>query len=128
MTQTTLTEPICIIHEDKRKRTASQLDVKILEAVDESLTAFGESVKQVTYFQLENSYHVRKQDIPRRIEEFAKAIEAIFGIGARLIEMKIIEALHARAEGFMYFPKGENLLFKEYVQSIRHFLMNSSLS
>ena len=123
--KTTLMEPIFITHEAKGKQTKNQLDTKIMEAIDESLASFGESVKQVVYFQLENSYHVKKQDIPRRIEEFAAAIEGIFGIGARLIEMKIIETLYANAEGFLYIPKDEDLVFKDYVQNVKSFLMNS---
>jgi hypothetical protein len=129
MTETIiLMEPIYITHETKRKQTKSQLDTKITEAVDESLASFGESVKQVVYFQLENSYHLKKQDIPRRIEEFASAIEAIFGIGARLIEIKVIEKLFANSEGFMYIPKSEDLVFRDYVQNLRRFLVNSVTS
>ena len=118
-------EPIIITHEANRKQTKNQLDTKIMDAIDESLASFGESVKQVIYFQLENSYHVKKQDIPRKIEEFAVAIEGIFGIGARLIEMKIIETLYANAEGFTYVPKDEDLVFKDYVQNVKSFMMTS---
>ena len=125
MTETTFVEPIYITHETKIKQTKNQLDTKIVEAIDESLASFGESVKQFVYFQLENSYHLKKQDVPSKIEEFAVAIEGIFGIGARLIEMKIIETLYAKAEGFLYVPKDEDLLFKDYVQNLRRFLVNS---
>jgi hypothetical protein len=124
MTETTLTEPIYITHKTNRDQTKNQLDMKIIEAIDESLASFGEFVKPAVYFQLENSYNVKKQDIPRRIEEFATAIEAIFGIGARLIEMKIIETLYASAKGFMYIPQSEDLVFEDYVQTVRSFLMS----
>jgi hypothetical protein len=125
MTETAIMEPICITHENKRKQLKNQLDTTILEVVDESLASFGDSVRQVVYFQLQNIYHVPKQEIPTRIEEFAAAIEGIFGIGARLIEMKIIETLYAKAEGFLYVPKDEDLVFKDYMQSFRCFLVNS---
>jgi len=126
MTQTTTTiEPICITHVSKKKSPKNQLDTTIMEAVDQSLASFGDSVKQVVYFQLQNNYHVQKQEIPTKLEEFAAAIEGVFGIGARLIEMKIIETLYAKAEGFLYAPKDEDLLFKDYVQNLRHFLVNS---
>lgn len=121
MTQITLVEPIVITHEVMTKQAKNQLDINIIEAIDESLTSFGESVKQVVYFQLENIYHVKKQDVPRRIEEFVKAVEGIFGIGARLIEMKILETLYARAQEFTYFPQGKDLVFKDYVRSIQSF-------
>jgi len=125
MTETTFMEPIYITHETKRNQTKSQLDTNITEAIDESLASFGESVKRFAYFQLENSYHLKKQDIPRRIDEFATAIEEIFGIGAGLIELKVIETLYANAEGFLYIPKSEDLVFKDYVQNLRRSLVKS---
>ena len=121
MTQTTLVEPIVITGEAMTKQSTNQLDLTIIEAIDESLTSFGESVKQVVYFQLENTYHVKKQDIPRKIEEFVKAVEGIFGIGARLIEMKILQTLYARMHEFTYFPESKDLVFRDYVQSIQSF-------
>ena len=125
MTQTTLIEQVCITREERGRPIDSQLDLKILSAVDDSLASFGESVKQVVYFQLQNKYQMEKQEIPSRIDEFALAIEEIFGIGARLIEMKIMEILCSMAEGFLYVPKDENLTFKEYVQTIRCYLARS---
>jgi len=125
MTETITMESILITHGNKRKPLKTQLDMKIMEAVDESLASFGDSVRQVVYFQLQSNYNVPKQEIPTKIEEFAEAIEAIFGIGARLIEMKIIETLYSKANGFLYIPKDENLMFKDYVQNLRGFLVSS---
>jgi hypothetical protein len=125
MTETVTMESICITHSNKRKPLKNQLDMKIMEAVDESLASFGDSVRQVVYFQLQNNYNVPKQEIPTKIEEFAEAIEAIFGIGARLIEMKIIETLYSKANGFLYIPKDEDLMFKDYVQNLRGYLVSS---
>jgi recombinational DNA repair ATPase RecF len=128
MTETLVMEPINITHETKRKSIKKQIDTTIMEAIDESLALLGDSVRKVVYFQLQKNYNVQKQEIPTRIEEFAAAIEGIFGVGARLIEMKIIESLYAKAEGFLYFTKDEDLLFKDYVQNLRHFLLNSVTS
>jgi hypothetical protein len=124
MTETTSMEPICITYDNKKNPQKNQLDATIMEAVDESLASFGDSVRKVVYFQLKNNYNVAKQEIPAKIEEFASAIQGIFGIGARLIEIKIIETLHAKVEGFLFIPKGENLLFKDYMQNVRCFLVS----
>jgi len=35
--------------------------------------------------------------------------------------MKIIEVLHEKTQHFMYFPKKEDLVFTEYVASLRRF-------
>ena len=125
MTETIVMEPIRITSESKKESLKNRLDMTIMEAVDESLASFGESVRKVVYSQLQNNYNLPKQEIPTRIEEFAAAIEGIFGIGARLIEVKIIETLCTKAKGFLYVPKEGELLFKDYVQNFRHFLVTS---
>ncbi len=122
MTQTTLAQPIYATVLCESKHPENPLDKKILEVIDESLTSFGESVKQVVYFQLQTNRHVEKQDIPSRIEEFASTVEEIFGVGARLIEMKIMETLYARTEGFVYTPGRKDLMFRDYMQSARRFM------
>ena len=128
MTETIVMEPIRITSESKKESLKNRLDMTILEAVDESLASFGESVRKVVYSQLQNNYNLPKQEIPTRIEEFAAAIEGIFGIGARLIEVKIIQTLCTKAKGFLYVPKEGELLFKDYVQNLRHFLVTSVAS
>jgi len=121
MTETITIESILITQSNKRKPLKNQLNMKIMEAVDECLASFGDSVRQVVYFQLQSNYNVPKQEIPTKIEEFAEAIEAIFGIGAQLIEMKIIEKLHSKVNGFLYVPKDEDFRLKDYVQNLRCF-------
>ena len=121
MTETIAMESIFIAHSNKRKPLKNQIDMKIMEAIDESLASFGDSVKQAVYFQLQSNYNVPKREIPTKMEEFAEAIEAIFGIGARLVEMKIIKTLHSKVNGFVYVPKDEDFMLKDYVQNLRCF-------
>src|SRR4030043_1464358 len=101
MTQTTNIETNWIVlSESKRKPCENNMEATLLSAVDESLSSFGDSFKQVIYFQLANTYQIKKEEIPNKINEFADAIEEIFGIGAKLIEMKIIKAIYEKVEGF----------------------------
>jgi len=96
-----------------------------LKAVDEIFSSFGHSGKQAIYFQLENTFKIKKHEIPLKIEDFANAIEQIFGIGAKFIELKIIETLHEKTQHFKYFPKEEDLMFTEYVTSLRRFFQTT---
>jgi hypothetical protein len=125
MSETITMESIFITHSNNGKPLKNQIDMKIMEAIDESLASFGDSVKQAVYFQLQSNYNVPKQEIPTKIEELAEALEAIFGIGARLIEMKIIQTLYLKANGFLYVPKDEDFMLKDYVQKLRGFLASS---
>lgn len=106
----------------KRKNSQNnRLETTITTAVDDSLSSFGDSFKQVIYFQLENTFHIKKQEIPQKIDEFAAAIEDMFGIGATLIEMKILKALHDQVPSFVHFPRGDELVFADYVKNLRYF-------
>jgi len=90
----------------------------LLEAVDESLSTLGETPKQAIYFYLQESFHIMKQDIPEKIDEFAFAIEKIFGEGAKLLEIQIMKSLHERTRGTLrQYPREDSLSFTQYVQA-----------
>jgi len=129
MTPTTNLNTLCQLQLRERKKYSCEdsFDSVMIEAVDEVFSSIGHSCKQAIYFQLENVFKIKKQEIPLKIEDFTDAIEQLFGIGAKFIELKIIEVLHKKTQGFMYFPKKEELVFTEYVVSLRRFFMTASL-
>ena len=94
-----------------------------MEAIDESFSSLSNLDKQEIYFHLENAFKIKKQEIPCKIEDFADALEQMFGIGAKLIEIRIIEALYQRIPDFMFYSKKGAVIFKEYVVSLRTFLL-----
>jgi hypothetical protein len=110
------------LRKKKHKPHENSFETAILDAVDAGFAPFGRFGKQVIYIQLENTFKIKKQEIPYKIEEFADAIEQIFGTGAKLIEIRIIEALHERNQDFVHFPKKGELAFSEYVGDLRSFL------
>jgi hypothetical protein len=123
MTETTNVEiNWTVLRENNRKPCKSNMEATLLSAIDESLSSFGDSFKQVIYFQLANTYHIKKQEIPDKIDEFADAIEEIFGIGAKLIEMKIIKTVYEKVAGFTYIADKKDLIFTEYIENLRRFL------
>lgn len=93
----------------------------LIEAVDDGFSSLGESCKQAIYFHLENTFKIKRQEIPSKIEDFAKAIEQIFGPGAKLIEIEIMKVLRQKVEHFKYFPKQEDIIFTEYIATLRCF-------
>jgi len=129
MTPTTNLNTLCQLQLRERKKYSCEdsFDSVMIEAVDEVFSSIGHSCKQAIYFQLENVFKIKKQEIPLKIEDFTDAIEQLFGIGAKFIELKIIEVLHKKTQGFMYFPKKEELVFTEYVVSLRRFFMTANL-
>ena len=109
----------------KQKPTRDEFNTALVETVDKSLSSFCNLNKEAFYLRLENTFNIKKQEIPNKLEEFADAIEQTFGIGAKLIEIKIIQVLHKRIPGFVFFPKKGDVDFKEYVASLRAFLLHA---
>lgn len=90
------------------------VDRILLEAVDESLSSLGESSKQSIYFHLDNSFNIKKQEIPNKVEAFVDALEKIFGLGADFIESLILKRLAEKIElDSKWRPK--ELTLAEYV-------------
>ena len=63
----------------------------LVEAVDESLSSLGESPKQSILFHLENTFKIKKQEIPDKIASFDVALQKIFGLGADFLKMLIVK-------------------------------------
>jgi hypothetical protein len=103
-----------------KKESASRkgnFEKLLTEAVDNVFSSLGDSCKQAIYFHLKDCYNVSKHEIPYRIEDFANALEKIFGLGAKLIEIEIMRALFAKVQDFSYSPKQEDLSFTNYVET-----------
>jgi hypothetical protein len=98
-------------------------DKLLLEAVDEGLSSLGQSAKQAIYFHLEEDFNIDKQEIPSRINDFASAIEKIFGLGANVIEILIMRRLHEKVGLHIKLHRSEDLTFTQYVaEAKRSFL------
>ena len=108
---------------NNQKTGKNKFETTIAEAVDESLSSFKNLDKQKVYARLENAFEIRKQEIPCKIEDFANAMGQMFGVGAKLVEIRIIEAVHKKMPEFMFTPRGGAVVFKEYINSLRAFLM-----
>jgi hypothetical protein len=88
----------------------------LVQAVDEGLCTFGESVRRAVYACLEDTFGIRRIDIPRRVDEFSGALVEIFGDGAKLLEIQIMKNLYRKVGDIAeYFPMKEDITFTEYV-------------
>jgi len=90
----------------------------LLEAVNEGLSSLGNSCQQAIYFHLEKTFKINKLDIPYKIEEFTDAIEKIFGLGAKYLEILIMERLFEKIGRVIEYEQ-EDLVFTEYMAAAR---------
>ena len=94
-------------------------DKILLSSIDDALNSLGESVKQSTYFHIENKFCVARTEIPENIEEFQGGLEKIFGTGARFIEIMIMKNLHSKIGLPLNMDKKEQLEFAKYVDAAK---------
>ena len=93
----------------------------LLAAMDEEFSSLGEECKQAIYFLLEKEFKLNKQNIPSRIEDFSEAIESIFGIGAQVLEIRIMKNLFKKiGRPFPYLHNQKFLDCTNYIESARN--------
>jgi hypothetical protein len=122
-----MTNVTCIMQLERKKQKTPEekFSFGIAEMVDESFSSFRNLDKEAVYLRLEKAFKIKKEEIPFRIDGFADAIEQMFGVAAKLVEIRMIEALHNRFPEFVFIPKEGDVDFKEYVVSLRAFLLNA---
>jgi hypothetical protein len=94
-------------------------DKLLFEAIDEGLSSMGESSKQAIYFHLKKGFNVDKHEIPRKIEDFARGIERIFGSGADSLETLIMKNLYEKAGQTVHLLEPKDFVFTEYVAATK---------
>lgn len=106
-----------------RKIHSKTFEEVLQDSIDEALSSLGEAVKTSIYFHLEHKFLIKRQDIPLRIEDFSDALERIFGLGAKHLELLIMKNLNEKVN-CLYRWEGPkwlvpDLTFKKYVELTR---------
>ncbi len=68
----------------------------LLEAIEEALSTLGEAPKAQIYLYLEHNFNMPKEQIPTRLEDLSSALDKMFGLGARYLEILFMKNLHAK--------------------------------
>jgi hypothetical protein len=107
----------------KKRNRFKKFEEVFQESVDEAFSSLGETVKTSLYFYLEHKFMINRQDMPYRIQDFLDALEGIFGLGAKHLELLIMKNLYKNVN-CQYKWEGPNwlvpdLTFKKYVELIR---------
>jgi hypothetical protein len=106
-----------------KKYNSKKFEEVLQDSIDEAFSSLGEAVRASIYFHLEHKFLITKQDIPWRIKDFSDALERIFGLGARHLELLIMKNLYEKVN-CLYRWEGPkwlvpDLTFKEYVELVR---------
>jgi hypothetical protein len=106
-----------------KKSHSKKFEEVLQDSIDEAFSSLGEAVKTSIYFHLEHKFLITRQDIPCRIEDFSDALERIFGLGAKQLELLIMKNLYEKVN-CLYRWEGPkwlvpDLTFKKYIELIR---------
>ena len=77
----------------KREKNFNQI---LLESIDKAFLTLGENSKSTIYFHLECEFAISRHDIPDRVGDFSDALEQIFGLAARQLEILIMKCLNEK--------------------------------
>ena len=91
----------------------------LIEAIDEHLLCLCESCRKAIYSHLNQQYGIKREEIPYKINEFAKALEEIFGSGAALVEIGIMKTLYKKSGVINYLIGREEFSFVDYSGNLR---------
>lgn len=96
-------------------------------AVDKALLLLGESGRQAAYYYLEETFGLKRDKWHSQVEEFAEAVEQIFGrFGAQLLLKAIAKELYSNIGLKFHDPKEFN--FTRLVhEAKRNFLLGGGL-
>ena len=112
---------------DKNRRR-KKFEQILLNSIDETLSALGENAKTSINFHQEEKFMITRQDIPYIVEDFSDAIEQIFELDARHLEILFMKNLHAKLEVTCKWPTYgwplskwivPEMTFQEYVRLMR---------
>jgi len=91
----------------------------LIDSIDEALLSLGESARRSIYFHIEKNFKVERKEIPGDLEHFQLALEKIFGVGARYIEILIMRNLYQKMGRSFNLRKNDQLEFIKYVEAAK---------
>ncbi len=103
----------------EKQPVKTTFEEEISEAIETVFSLLGNVNKQAIYRFLENRCNIKKEEIPNNIAKFSDAFEETFGSVAKLIEIKIIERLHAKYKDFSYIPVNGDIDFREFMSNFQ---------
>lgn len=112
----------------KRSKPKPNFNEILLASIDEALSSLGENVATAIYFNIEQTFNIKRLEIPQRIKAFSDALEKIFGLGAKTLELLCMKKLHDKIGVTFKWPEYEwplskwvitEMTFPEYVDHMR---------
>jgi len=112
--------------------TKDSFDKMLVKAIDEALLSLGKAARDAILKHLRENYGITKRNIPQKIGELSDALDKIFGLSARNLEILFMVFLYARigiaAECITDDWIAREVTFQEYVRLMKNNFEGTSKS
>lgn len=100
-----------------------EFDRFFLDAVNKGLRqALGETAAKAILLHLERNNELKREEIPRSIEEFSAGLTELLGSGAQVLEGLVIKLMYSKLQ--LEYDAKLDLRFAGHVQKLRERLKN----
>ncbi len=106
---------------------SKDFDRLLLTSIDDALLSLGESARQSIYFHIENTFSVPRNQIPKNLPDFQMALEKIFGVGARFIEILIMKNLYKKIDSPLSMNSNAQLEFIKYTEAAKETYLSNTI-
>ncbi len=107
------------MQKEPQKITEQEFNDLFIASIDEALSALGEGAKTAIYYHIEKKFNIKKQEIPTHLTSFIEAIEKLFGLGSKPLELMLMQKLHAKLNTNCKPIKLQDFTFTSYVNAIK---------
>lgn len=95
-----------------------KLDERLLKVIDAELKQiFGEVATSIIYNHLEKNYSLKREEIPEKLEVFARGLEEFLSSGAQVVERIILKKIYS-SFGFQCQVK-KGYQFVDYITELK---------
>ena len=100
--------------------TTSREDALIAKVIERVLTqVFGEEATDLIYRHLKRTYSLKRDEVARKIDVFAKGLEEFLSSGAYVVERKILEDIYSSYGSLRRFEIEKNQMGSDFVGQVR---------
>ena len=102
-----------------QKITEQNFNRLFIEVIDETFSSLGESAKTAIYFHLERKFKIKKDEIPNTVANFAQAMDILFGISSKPLELMFMQRLNEKVKAEYGSVKPDDFTFEKYVDMVK---------
>jgi hypothetical protein len=107
-----------------QKITEQDFNRLFIDVIDETFSSLGESAKTAIYYHLEQKFRIKKDEMPVHVDNFAQALDRLFGIGSKPLELMFMQRLNEKVKHECVPIKSGDFTFEKYVDMVKQIVVS----